>query len=150
MLRKIPEIAQPFTPYNERYSATFINYEQGFIPQIAEGVHINGLVDCLGQVTIEKDVFTGHDVMILTSSHDYEKFGEERKQTFIAEPVHIQQGAWLSSRCIILPGVTIGKHSVIGAGAVVTHNVPAYEMWLGNPAKCIKKYNHEKKLWKAV
>lgn len=150
MLRKILEIEQPYMPYNEQYNACFINFEEGFIPQIASGVLVNGLVDCRGQVTLEKDVFTGHSIMILTSYHDYTKFGKERKLHGGFKPVHIKEGAWIASRAIILPGVTVGRHSVIGAGAVVTKNVPDYEMWAGNPAKCIKRYSHENQLWEDV
>lgn len=150
MLRKIPEIEQPFVPYNEQYNACFINYETGHIPNIASGVALNGLIDCRGQITIEKDVFAGHDVMILTSFHDYNLFGEERKTSAGSKPVHIKEGVWLATRCIILPGVTIGEHAVIGAGAVVSKNVEPYTMVAGNPAKVIKKYNHTEKTWEAV
>lgn len=142
MLRKVPEITQPFVPYNEQYNACFINYEEGFIPNIASGVELNGLIDCRGQVTIEKNVFAGHDIMILTGYHDYEKFGEERKLSAGSKPVHIKEGAWLATRCIIMPGVTIGEHSVVAAGAVVTSDVPPYAVVAGVPAKVIKEIPH--------
>lgn len=147
MLKKIPEIEQPFRPYDELYSACFINYEDGYIPIIAPGVALTGLVDCRDQVTIEKDVFAGHDIMILTGSHDYEQFGEARKISGISKPVTIKEGAWLGTRCIILPGVTVGEHSVVGAGAIVTKDVEPYTVVAGNPARVIKKYNKETKEW---
>ncbi len=150
MLRKIPEIEQPFVPYNEQYNACFINYEKGHVPEIAPGVVINGLVDCLGLVTIEKDVFTGHDITILTGEHDYTKFGKERRDSYWPRPVRIREGAWLASRCIIMPGVTVGKHAVVGAGSVINKDVPPYELWIGNPGRCVKRYNHEKKEWERV
>lgn len=143
MLKKVPEIEQPFVPYNEQYNACFINYETGHTPNIAPGVVINGLIDCQGQVTIEKDVFTGHDIMILTGMHDFSKFGEERKLTEITKPVHIKEGAWLATRCMIFPGVTVGRHSVVGAGSVVTKDIPDYQFWAGNPAQFIKEIPHE-------
>jgi acetyltransferase-like isoleucine patch superfamily enzyme len=142
MLKKVPEIDQPFAVYGEMFNACFINYEYGHTPQIAQGVLVNGLIDCRGQVTIEKDVFTGHDIMLLTSFHDYTKFGEERKLQGGFAPVHIKEGAWLASRCTILPGVTVGKHAVVAAGAVVTKDVPDYELWGGNPAVKIKEIPH--------
>ena len=142
MLRKIPEIEQPFVPYNEQYNACFINYETGYIPNIASGVAVNGLIDCQGQVIIEKDVFTGHDIMILTGEHDYTKFGQERKLSTSARPVHIKQGAWLATRCIIMPGVTVGEHAVVAAGAVVTRDVAPYTVVAGVPAKVIKELPH--------
>lgn len=127
---------------NETCGAHFINYETGVKPDIAKGVGINGLIDCQAKVTIEEDAFGSHDIMILTGSHDYTKFGDERKKFSKVLPVTIKRGAWLCSRCIILPGVTIGEYAVIGAGSVVTKDVPAYQLWAGNPAKFIKEIDH--------
>ena len=126
----------------ESCGAHFINYEFGVKPDIAPGVGISGLIDCSEKVTIEKDVFSGHDIMILTNQHDYTKFGKERKLSFIKGPVTIKEGAWLCSRCIILQGVTVGKHAVVMAGAVVHNDVPDYVVVGGVPAKVIKFISH--------
>jgi acetyltransferase-like isoleucine patch superfamily enzyme len=126
----------------EPCGAHFINYEYGIKPDIAKGVGISGLIDCIDKVTIEKHAFSGHDVMILTGAHDYTKFGEERKTRGGGGPVHIKEGAWLASRCIILGGVTVGKHAVVCAGAVVTKDVPDYAMVGGVPAQVIKYIKH--------
>lgn len=142
MLIKKSIIEQPFVPYNQHYNACFINYEKN-PPKIAEGVALTGLVDCAGGVTIEKDVFFGHGVKILTSLHDYTKFGEERKTTGLTKPVYIKQGAWIASFAIILPGVTIGEHSVVAAGSVVIKDVLPYTVVAGNPAKRIKEIEHK-------
>ncbi len=106
---------------------------------VAEGVALNGLVDCIHKVTIEKDVFFGHDVMILTGGHDINKLGEERKGSSAGGPVTIEEGAWIASRAILIGPCVIGKHSVVGAGAVVSKDVEAYTLVAGNPAKVIKK-----------
>lgn len=120
----------------------FINYDSGKKPIIADNVSINGLIDCCEQVNIEKDVFSGHDIMILTGGHDGKLFGEERRKSSNAKPITIKQGVWLCTRCIILGGVTIGEHAVIGTGAVVTKDVPPYSLVAGVPAKVIKYYEH--------
>jgi acetyltransferase-like isoleucine patch superfamily enzyme len=131
------------TPYGT-YGTHYFNLETGILPNIDESVTINGTIDCLNDIIIEKDVFTGHDVMILSGGHDYTKFGEDRKRTPAGGPIHIKEGAWLGSRCIILGGATIGKHSVIGAGAVVaSKDIPDYQVWAGNPARFIKEIPHE-------
>lgn len=52
-------------------------------------------------------------------------------------PIHICEGAFIGACSIVLKGVTIGRHSVIGAGSVVTKDVPENEIWAGNPAKKI-------------
>ena len=131
------------TKPNESCGAHFINYEYGVKPDIADGVGISGFIDCSEKVIIEKDAFSGHDIMILTNQHDYTKFGEERKRSSIKGKVHIKEGAWLASRCIILGGVTIGRHAVVCAGAVVTKDVPDYAMVAGVPARVIKYIKHD-------
>lgn len=120
----------------------FINLELGKEPIVGDNVIINGLIDCAGQVTIGDNVFSGHDIMILTSGHDPRKFGKERMISSNTQPVTIKNGAWLGTRCIILGGVTIGENSVIGAGAVVTKDVPDYALVVGVPARQVRIYEH--------
>lgn len=127
---------------NESCGARFINYEFGVKPDIAEGVGISGLIDCSEKVTIEKDAFSGHDIMILTNEHDPNLFGYERKRSSRKGPVTIKEGAWLCTRCIIMPGVTVGKNAVVATGAVVTKDVPDYALVAGVPARVKKIYGH--------
>ncbi len=70
--------------------------------------------------------------MIITATHDPKDY-----QKIIAKPVTIGKNVWITSRCIILPGVTIGEGAVVGAGAVVTKDVPPYAIAGGVPAKVI-------------
>lgn len=72
--------------------------------------------------------------IIITSTH---KIWDN--ETVIAKPVYIGKNVWITTRCIILPGVRIGDNSVIGAGSVVTKNIPANCLAAGNPAKVIRK-----------
>jgi maltose O-acetyltransferase len=55
-----------------------------------------------------------------------------------SSPIIIQDNVWLGMNVCVLPGVNIGENSIIGAGSVVTKNVPSNEIWVGNPAKKIK------------
>lgn len=59
----------------------------------------------------------------------------------VSKPVIIEDGVWIGANAIILPGVTIGRGSVIGAGSVVTKSVPPMAVAVGNPAKVIKNYS---------
>lgn len=63
-------------------------------------------------------------------------------QTY-AKPICIEDEVWIGGGAVILPGITIGKGSVIGAGAVVTKDVPPYSVAVGNPARVIKKVPNE-------
>jgi len=118
---------------------------------IGRGVSLaNTLFDCGEQITIGRDAFFGHNCMVLTGSHDYTKVYKDRKNAATYKPIIIKRGAWIGSGAIILQGVTIGKHAVVGAGSVVTKDVPANEVWFGNPAKFHKKIefgNKQKDLW---
>lgn len=58
-------------------------------------------------------------------------------------PIVIEDDAWVGMNCIILKGVTIGRGSVVGGGSVVTHNVPAWTVVAGNPAKVVKTIPHK-------
>lgn len=125
------------------YRQYFYNLTPENQPDIYPGVYINGLVDCAHKVTIEKDVFCGHDVLILTGSHDPTKFGKERQMSSAGGPITIHEGVWIASRAMILGPAEIGKFAVIAAGSVVRGNVPDYALVAGNPAKVKKIYPHE-------
>jgi acetyltransferase-like isoleucine patch superfamily enzyme len=58
------------------------------------------------------------------------------------KPVLIKKGAVISVGCIIIAGVTIGENSIVGAGSVVTQDIPDYCVAVGNPARVIKKIDH--------
>lgn len=103
---------------------------------------VNTLFDCADQITLEDNVFFGHDCMILTSQHDYTKFGEERMRESIMAPVTIKTGAWIASGSIICRGVVIGEHAVVGAGSIVTRDVPPFCVVAGRPATQIKEIEH--------
>ena len=98
-----------------------------------------GFWDCQGQITIGDYSFLAHGVKILTGYHDYSLTNKKRQQTVRTKPVTIGKGVWIASFVIILPGVIIGDHAVVGAGSVVTKNIPARQLWAGNPAKFIKE-----------
>ncbi len=81
----------------------------------------------------------GQRCVIILQNH---KYLEEGFDGFVGKDVFIDDYAWIGHNVIILPGVHIGKHAIIGAGAVVTKNVPDYAIAVGNPAtvKRIRKH----------
>lgn len=99
--------------------------------------------DTLGKVTIEDYVFFGHGVKLLARSHNYKVHDRQRQEEIIEKPIHIKQGAWVSSGVIVLGGVVIGENAVVAAGSIVTKDVPANTVYAGNPAKLVR-YIHRK------
>jgi maltose O-acetyltransferase len=87
----------------------------------------------------------GPDVIILTERHKFDHLDiPMREQGYDAPgPVTIGDDVWIGTRVIILPSVTIGKGAIIGAGAIVTKDVPEYAITCGNPARIVK-YRTEK------
>lgn len=78
----------------------------------------------------------GEDVTILTQDHKY--LCPEGYEGYNTGRVVIDDYTWIGNKVIILRGVTIGKHSIIGTGSVVTKNIPPYTIAAGNPARIIK------------
>lgn len=104
---------------------------------IGKGSGIVGHFD----ITIGNDVWTGHHVYITDQNHGYEDVDRPISQQSQPErPVVIGDGSWLGYGAVVLPGVTIGKHVVIGANSVVTHDIPDYSVAVGSPARVIKSY----------
>ena len=92
------------------------------------------------EVTIGDDVLIGADTKIWDTDFHPVAYGDRKaRKAPNTRPVLIREGAFIGACTLILKGVTIGKHSVIGAGSVVTHDIPDGEVWAGNPAKFIKK-----------
>ncbi len=94
-----------------------------------------------GRVNIGDNVMIAPETIVLTLSH---KFNGLKSIRGFYEPtcVTIEDYAWIGIRSIILPGIKIGKYSIIGAGAVVTKDIPSYVVAGGVPAKIIKRRLH--------
>ena len=85
--------------------------------------------------TLGKNIMMAPDVIICAENHKYTK---ETFEGFERKPVTIDDNVWIGYRVIILPGVHVGKNAIIGAGAVVTKDVPPYAIVGGVPAKVLK------------
>ena len=87
----------------------------------------------VGTITIDDGVMMGPGVGLFTVNHE-----PKNLRTIHTKEIHIKQNAWLGARVTVLPGVTIGENAIIGAGAVVTHDIPANSLAVGVPAKVVK------------
>jgi maltose O-acetyltransferase len=96
---------------------------------IDQGARLDGR----GGISIGANVNVAPDVYLLTADHDPQSPDFEGRTA----PVTIEDHAWIGTRAMILPGVTVGRGAVVGAGAIVTKDVPPYAIVAGSPAKVI-------------
>ena len=85
--------------------------------------NVGCLLDLADSITIGDRVGVGHEVLFLTASHEIGP-REQRAGAFTTAPITIGDGVWIGSRCVILPGVTVGAGSVISVGSIVNRDVP--------------------------
>lgn len=116
--------------YSYIYGSTAINTKIGAFCSIAAGSSIGGGRHPTDWVSSSPVFYKGRNVF---KTH----FSENEFTEFV--PTIIGNDVWIGSRCWVKGGVTIGDGAIIGMGSVVTHDVPPYEIWAGNPAKCIRK-----------
>jgi maltose O-acetyltransferase len=107
---------------------------------IGEDVVITGPlhVDVGASVAIGDRTYIGHDVTLLTLDHEIAS-SQQRCGELQVGPIAIGSGAWLGSKVIVLPGVTIGDGAIVAAGAVVTRDVPANTIVGGVPARVLRE-----------
>lgn len=94
---------------------------------------------CTG-VTLEDEVFIGHGTMFVNDHYPKTNRQVKKLETLV------KKGVGVGTNATILGGVTIGRYSIIGSGAVVTKNVPDFSIVVGNPAKIIKLFKSLKEL----
>lgn len=93
----------------------------------------------IGPVTIGSHVNLAQGITVTALNHNYKETGKRIDQQGVStNPVVIGDDVWIGANAVILPGVTIGNHCVIAAGAVVTKDVPPHSLVAGVPAKIIK------------
>lgn len=113
---------------------------------IDENVGIsNSAIICHNNIWIGKNVYIGNGCKIYDT--DFHSICLEKRldsnDKAKSKPIKINHGAFIGAHSIILKGVMIGENSVIGAGSVVTKNIPPNEVWAGNPARFIKKITED-------
>jgi len=120
---------------------------------IADNVAIGGgtILDCVEHISIGEDVLISYQCILADSNNHSTSYSirkndladwKKRKHdwsTTKSAPIKVSKGVWIGARAIILKGVTIGEGSVVGAGSVVTRDVPAWTIVAGNPARVIRE-----------
>lgn len=130
---------------------TRINFYDKGILQIGDGCYIGQRNSFLvgADICVGNEVLMASDICITSENHSMNPQNQMSygKQPLVIEPVSIGEGCWIGEKVVILPGVTVGKKSIIGAGSIVTKNIPDYCIAVGNPAKVIKYYDFESNQW---
>lgn len=103
---------------------------------IGDNVTIKSGVQIWDGSRIENNVFIGPNV---TFTNDI--FPRSQNKEFECKGITLRKGCSIGANTTLLPGVEIGENAMIGAGSVVTKNIPANEIWIGNPAKFHRKIN---------
>jgi acetyltransferase-like isoleucine patch superfamily enzyme len=101
---------------------------------IGNSVTIKSGVQIWDGISIGNNVFIGPNATFTNDRHPRSK-----NSGWILEHTIVEEGASIGANATILPGITIGKNSIVGAGSVVTKDIPANELWVGNPAHFVRK-----------
>jgi acetyltransferase-like isoleucine patch superfamily enzyme len=102
-------------------------------------IHSMSYIDCSGGITIGDNVSIAHGVTIMSSEHSFNLPGVPIREAPVRfEPVNIGSDVWIGAGAKILAGVTINDRTVIGAGAVVTRDIPSNSVAAGIPARVIR------------
>lgn len=145
----------PFQPFNiGDYSTVedFATINNGVGPvNIGNNSRIGIGNVIIGPVTIGNNVILAQNIVMSGLNHNY---------TNIEVPIYLQgetvanitieDDCWIGANAVITAGVTVGKHSVVAGGAVVTKSIPPFSVAVGNPARVIKQYDFESKAWISV
>jgi acetyltransferase-like isoleucine patch superfamily enzyme len=102
----------------------------------------------IAPVSVGSNCILAQNIVISGLNHGYENPDIPIKdQPVDTKPVVIEDDCWIGANVSIAAGVTIGKHSVVGAGSVVTKSIPPYHVAVGNPARLIKAYDFSNQKW---
>jgi len=124
---------------------TFVEIQKG--AKIGKSCKISSHTFICEGVTIGDRVFVGHNVTFINDAFPRATADDGKMQTeddWICVPTFVKQGASIGSGATLLCGITVGENAIVGAGSVVTKDVPANTIVVGNPARILRKINNGK------
>ncbi|HEY5869482.1 MAG TPA: acyltransferase [Candidatus Tectomicrobia bacterium] len=119
---------------------TFVEIQKGVA--IGENCKIQSHTFICEGVTIEDNVFIGHNVTFINDRFPRATTADgklQREADWVGEPTVVRRGASIGSSATLLGGITVGENAIVGAGSVVTRNVPANTIVAGNPARILRQ-----------
>jgi acetyltransferase-like isoleucine patch superfamily enzyme len=118
---------------------------------IGNNVRVGIGTTLIGPVSLGDKVMIGQNVAISGLNHVYTDITVSiKEQPISVKKITIADETWIGANATIVAGITIGKHSVIAAGSVVTKNIPDYSVVAGNPARIIKQYDSATGTWNRI
>ncbi len=121
-----------------------VNFASGLRLRVGDDCTLAQGLTVIGDVTIGDDIMLGPDVVMISYNHKYDDTSTPMRLQGASEsrPIVIGNDVWIGMRAMIMPGVKIGDHAIVGAASVVTKDVPEWGIVGGNPAKLIKYREH--------
>lgn len=143
------EVRSLFEDLIERSVGEHFRLIPPFYTDCGKNIHIGNRVfinqNCtfysLADIALGDDVMIGPNVSLITTEHPVAP--SQRRAYLLGKPITIERGVWIAAGVTVIGGVTIGENSVVAAGSVVTHDVPANALAAGNPAKIIRSIEGE-------
>ncbi|MCI8553555.1 MAG: sugar O-acetyltransferase [Clostridiales bacterium] len=134
MLAEIGEGCYIEPPFHANFGGSHVHF--------GKNVYANFNLTCVDDthIYVGDATMIGPNVTIATAGHPILPELREKAYQYNA-PVHIGRNCWLGAGAIILPGVTVGDHTVVGAGSVVTKDLPAGVVAVGNPCRILREIN---------
>ena len=116
------------------------------------GISKGTTIFAVNSICIKKNSMIGPYSFISDYDHSFQDVDKPISQQRLTNigPIVIEEGAWLGAHVTVCSGVKIGKNSIIGAGSVVTKDIPSYSVAVGVPARVIKRFNFKTKNWEKV
>ena len=113
------------------------------------GIGMGATISAAKSVVLGDHVLLARNVYISDHGHAYADISRSVMDQGISSPAPVRIGrrSWLGQNVVVLPGVTIGEHCIIGANSVVNSSIPDFSLAVGAPARVVKKYNQHSCLW---
>lgn len=122
----------------------YVDYGENIFLGDGSFINFNLVALDVAPINIGADCLLGPNVQLLTPTHPVDP-EPRRNKLESAEPITLEDNVWLGGGVIVCPGITIGKNSIVGAGSVVTRDVPANVLVAGNPARIIREITDREK-----
>lgn len=150
--RSVRKDIVPFNDFSLGKSSVIEDYAiiNNAVGEIIIGNHTRiGLGNTIiGPVMIGNNVILAQNVVISALNHNFEDVLTTINQQGVkTDQIIIENNVWIGANSTILAGVHIGEHVVVGAGSVVTKDIPPYCVVVGNPARIVKEYDHKERRW---